>query len=228
MARKTAGGLVKLAAMGTGSCGAVTLGALSLLATLGPAGCGNSPPPVFADEARAIARDYQAWGRVDDEVRWAPWLCRMPLPGIARLSDSADTDTHGKKLYSLFAKNRADYPRGPNVGQVIVKQAFTAVRADGVTFDPAAADRAGTDHFYPYAEDGGVVYRTGDPAGLYIMFKVDPATPDTDAGWVYATLSARGDLTASGRIASCIGCHEKAPHDRLFGIDVVAYAPATK
>ena len=28
-----------------------------------------------------IARDYISWGRVDDELRWAPGLCRQPLPG---------------------------------------------------------------------------------------------------------------------------------------------------
>lgn len=51
------------------------------------------------------------------------------------------------------------------------------------------------------------------------MMKLDPATPNTDDGWVYATLTPDGKaVTASGRIASCTECHTKAPHERLFGM----------
>ena len=51
------------------------------------------------------------------------------------------------------------------------------------------------------------------------MVKLDPSTPDTDAGWVYGTVSADGkQVNASGRIASCMKCHQQAKHDRLFGL----------
>src|SRR5688572_20399864 len=43
---------------------------------------GASAPLAFEAETMAIARDYLSWGRVDDELRWAPFLCRQPLPGI--------------------------------------------------------------------------------------------------------------------------------------------------
>jgi hypothetical protein len=195
-----------------------------LLASLALSGCGNGAP-TFHERARAIAAEYQQWGRVDDELRWAPFLCRLPSPGIAWFSKSEDATTHGQKLYSVFAKHRTAYPAGPHTDQVIVKQSWTAERAEGVTFDPTSARQPTADHFYPYAQKDGTVYRAATPAGLYIMFKVDPATPDTDAGWVYATLSPANQVTASGRIASCIRCHERAEHERLFGVPASPLLP---
>ena len=51
------------------------------------------------------------------------------------------------------------------------------------------------------------------------MFKLDPATPETDEGWVYATVSPAGQVTSAGRVASCMGCHEtSATHERLYGV----------
>jgi hypothetical protein len=51
------------------------------------------------------------------------------------------------------------------------------------------------------------------------MFRLDPSTPDTDAGWVYATVTPDGQVTSAGRVASCMGCHEtSATHERLFGV----------
>src|SRR5262245_53486232 len=60
-------------------------------------------------ELHQLPKEYEKWGRVDDEAHWAPWLCRMPAPGMARFSKSDDADTHGQKLYSLFARDRHDY-----------------------------------------------------------------------------------------------------------------------
>jgi hypothetical protein len=83
---------------------------------------------------------------------------------------------------------------------------------------PGAGD-PDADHFYGYAKgEGGVVYRAGTPAGLFIMFKLDATTPDTDQGWVYATVTTAGQVTSAGRVASCMGCHEAAEHERLFGV----------
>jgi hypothetical protein len=203
---------IKMSIMRSGSWQIATLAALGLVA------CGNSTP-TFSERARAIAVEYEQWGRVDDEIRWAPFLCRLPGPAVAWVSKSDDASTHGQKLYSVFAKKRAAYPDGPHAEQVIVKQSWTAERAEGVVFDPPETEQKTTgDHFYPYALKDGVVYKAGARAGLYIMFKVDPATPDTDAGWVYATISPAGEITASGRVASCMGCHEHAKHERLFGV----------
>jgi hypothetical protein len=66
----------------------------------------DEPEMPFHKEILKVAAEYKKWGRVDDEMRWAPGLCRSPNPGQVYISSSKDDDTHGKKLYSLFAKNR--------------------------------------------------------------------------------------------------------------------------
>jgi hypothetical protein len=126
-------------------------------------------------------------------------------------------------LYSVFAKKWAEYPAGPHTDQVIVKQSWKAelVTEADAGFRPGSYRPSpdGGDNFYPYARgsDGGV-YHAAELAGLYIMFKLDRATPDTDEGWVYATITAAGEVTAAGRVGSCMGCHETAQYERLFGV----------
>jgi hypothetical protein len=182
------------------------------------AAVGAALDPALAQKARAIAAEYQSWGRVDDELRWAPWLCRIPLPGRAYPSTSMDQTTHGQKLYSVFARKRDAYPAGPYTDQAVVKESWLSEPVTGVPYEPEKFRPDGGDHFYPYATKDGAVYRAAARAGLYIMFKLDPATPNTDEGWVYATITADGELTAAGRVDSCIGCHRDATHDRLFGV----------
>jgi hypothetical protein len=55
-------------------------------------------------------------------------------------------------------------------------------------------------------------------AGIYVMLKVQEGTPGTDAGWLYGTVTAEGEVTSAGRVASCMGCHVTAHHERLFGL----------
>lgn len=238
--------------------GIVTFGTLALSALVGWAGLRGSqaadpakplaePPAAqaaakpFEAKLLAIGREYLAYGRVDDESRWSPELCRMPLPPRVRPSASKDADTHGQKLYSLLARNRAAYvaaAKNPQpVGQVIVKEAWMPeVVKDGERPEPVrgkvvplprGADAIGrTEHrdwLLPYAKKDGKTYKAGKPAGLYIMFKAESATADTDAGWVYGTVTPDGrTVTASGRIESCMGCHVKAKNDRLFGLPKVS------
>jgi hypothetical protein len=168
----------------------------------------------------AIAAGYSLWGRVDDEMRWAPTLCRMPTPARARISASDDAGTHGRKLYTLYAKDPvaygappsmmqpADQPDLSDISQVIVKEAFRPVETDqphGLNLRPA--------------EQGGKLYVPGEPMGLYVLFKPlasDPAA--TDAGWVYGTIAAdMKTITGAGKIDSCMGCHQSLP-GRLFGL----------
>jgi hypothetical protein len=87
----------------------------------------------FHERLLTIARIYPTYGRVDDEARWGPLLCRRPaLPGRAHASQSEDESTHGRKLYSLFARDRQAYvqPDRPTtvpsdvVQQVIVKESW--------------------------------------------------------------------------------------------------------
>jgi cytochrome P460 len=99
----------------------------------------TSDPP-FHKELKQAAADYFSWGRVDDEFRWAPELCRMPNPGKAYSSASVDGATHGRKIYSLFAKDRRSYirmePGKPApIGQAIVKQSWVPEEVTGETAD---------------------------------------------------------------------------------------------
>src|SRR5258708_6935279 len=64
--------------------------------------------PFYADLLN-VAAEFKAWGRVDDEAGWAAVDCGAPMPGRVAFSASKDEETHGQKLYSLFARNRQDY-----------------------------------------------------------------------------------------------------------------------
>src|SRR5262249_38137306 len=108
-----------------GTLAAALLAASWTLARPAPAPAPGEPP--FHALLKKTAGEYLAYGRVDDEMRWAPFLCRMPQPATAHVSASKDGDTHGRKLYSLFARDRAAYLRLPDrkiapAGQVRVKQ----------------------------------------------------------------------------------------------------------
>jgi hypothetical protein len=192
----------------------------------------------FHDRLLEIAASYPEYGRADGMLRWAPWMCDAPPPPTLRLSASTDARTHGRKLYFVFAKINtggcyfADGKANP-VGQVVVKESWvpeeipdkgqvlnpifgslTVRGKDGITktIDPS-------DPYVPYARKDGRLYHATKKADLFIMFKTDPSTPATDEGWVYGTVTADGKtVTSAGRVESCVNCHCKAPHDRLFGL----------
>lgn len=76
-----------------------------------------------------------------------------------------------------------------------------------------------SDAMDPYALREGKLYHAREKHALFIMVKLDPATPDTDQGWVYGTVTADGKrVTSAGKVASCMACHREAPHDRQFGL----------
>src|SRR5205814_957744 len=100
--------------------------------------------------------------------------------------------------------------------QVIVKESFLPEE-----LKPGVAPRQ--NDIEPAMRDGKA-YVAGERRELFIMAHPKDASilPDEmlDDGWVYGTVSADGKhVTAIGRIASCMKCHEDAPHGRLFGID---------
>lgn len=168
---------------------------------------------------RAIAAGYSQWGRVDDEMRWAPGLCRMPTPARARISASDDRGTHGRKLYTLYAKDPVAYGARPSampgpdqpdlsdISQVLVKEAFK----------PVETDQQHNLHLRP-AEHDGKLYLPGEALGLYVLFKPRRSDVATDAGWVYGTIAAdMTTITGAGKIDSCMSCHQSLP-GRLFGL----------
>lgn len=146
----------------------------------------------IVQELAKVAKDYKKVGRVDDEARLAPALCRPPRHGEPRLSDS-----HGeRKVYFLYAKDRDAYLAGTAVqGQWVVKESFADASCRGAIFP-------------------------GEARGLFILLRIGPThCGGTDDGWVYATATPEGELTNAGEIESCMKCHALAKHERLFGLD---------
>ena len=175
--------------------------------------------PAFHDRLREVAAGYQTYARVDDELHWAPGLCRMPMPSHPRRSASMNLDTHGRKLYYVFAKDRDAYLSRQSktpaiVGQAVVKEAWEAEAVPATTpYDQAQSP-------VRYLREQDQLFHAKQKSSLFIMFRLDPGTPQTDNGWVYGTVTADGQtITSSGRVQSCMGCHLEAPHERLFGID---------
>ena len=194
----------------------------------------------FQDALLKTAAEYKTWGRVDDEMRWAPTLCRTPQPGRAYVSASDDEQTHGKKLYSLLAKKRDDYfilAKEIPIGFAIVKQSWAPEEVTDpklkpkqrISFEysevirtPLPKDRPGStqdDHFFPYAWKGDKLFKATKQVDLFIMMKFAKETPGTDNGWVYGTVTPDGKkVTSSGMVESCMKCHREAQHERLFGL----------
>lgn len=177
----------------------------SLAIALAVAGCAKAPPPAAPPRAiPAAATGYLSYGRVDEQARRAPTACEAPTPAGPRMSQSRDPETHGRKLYYLYAKDRTAYLQACDVmqpvGQVIVKESWHP--AEGSTFLKPVA---------------------GAPAPLFLMVKT--GEPDSDDGWIYATATPDGKtITGWGKLASCMECHQQAKHDRLFGLTSCAAA----
>ncbi|MCW5823891.1 MAG: cytochrome P460 family protein [Cyanobacteria bacterium TGS_CYA1] len=178
---------------------------LKLLAVLTIAVC--FAPQVFCDTSKVtndkqfhqklleIAAKYKSYGKVDDLSKWAPWLCSAPPPPVARISQSKDQDTHGRKLYFLYAQNRNEYveKKAPQVGQTIVKEAWIP--------------------------DDSQPPKPEKQSSIFIMTKMDPLTKNTDNGWIYGTVTPDGKtVTSAGRVETCMKCHLETKNDRLFGL----------
>ena len=207
--------------------------ATCVFATAWPA-AGNpstTPGEQFHAELRAIARTYKTYRHVEFAVAaWAPAYCRAPIPykdfrpGEAHPSTSKDKNTHGQKLYFLFARDRQAYlqaaAKPQPQGQVIVKESWTpkAATEEERTLFLSRASRSYAEGI-PFARRDGKLYRTDTQGELFIMFKTAAGKADTDQGWVYGTVTPDGKtVTSAGRVASCMNCHKAAKHDRLFGL----------
>lgn len=152
-----------------------------------------------------------------------------------KLSTSQDDATHGRKLYLVLSRFRLlrlnDKPHP--VGQAVVKESWVPEEVVDtpenwkpilrVFHEPPSGKFVSVKPvekptlIVPCARSDGKVYRAARKYGLFVMFKTDPKTPDTDAGWVYGTVSADGGTVLSvGKLAACMKCHQDAPHDRIF------------
>ncbi len=66
------------------------------------------------------------------------------------------------------------------------------------------------------ADDGG---KPGSVMALTVMAKMGPGYDSENGDWYYAMLSADGDSAkAQGKMQACIGCHDSADKDVLFGL----------
>lgn len=190
----------------------------------------SAPNRGFERRLLTIAQSYESFALADAKARWAPTSCApntvdpFKQHGDLHFSESDDSQTHGRKLYILFAKHMksgASYIEDgkPNpIGQVIVKEAWVPeeLNDDG---KPLPSITRNGKKVVPYARKDGKLYHAKERASLFVMFKLDPKTPDTDEGWVYGTVSPDGKtVTSAGKVESCMKCHQKAPHDRLFGL----------
>ncbi|MEO6597855.1 MAG: VWA domain-containing protein [Planctomycetota bacterium] len=170
----------------------------------------------FVPVIKQAVRDYEQFVRVTGSARVAPKDCLIPAPP-ARVS--AAEREHGGKIYLLYARfaDGLDYikPGEPaKVGQTLVKQSWT--RIEGQQTQATEASKRYMSALV--GKDGEKVFYGGDAAGLFVMHKLAPETPDTDQGWVYATIDRNGFVTAAGRVASCMRCHESVAEDRRFGL----------
>lgn len=174
--------------------------------------------PKFHARLLEIAEHYSDYYKVDDLYRWAPELCMFPAPPKARLSKSSDAQTHGKKLYYLFAKHRNEYIKNEfAAGQVVVKEAWQRPSHEAII--AAEADIKSRDGSPAKPIEMFPPDVLGLKSELYIMYNTDSKTPDTDDGWVYGTVTADGKtVTSAGRVQSCMECHASAPYGRLFGL----------
>ena len=181
---------------------------------------------------RLVAAEYRKFGAVDAEARWAPGLCRSPMPAAARFSRSDDADTHGQKLYLVYAKDADAYadisglphsvlwisrwdPQLNAVAQIIVKESWTPKKVTAQEI----SDTQRQPRTQPARRDGEF-FIPGEQRDLFVMMRfVDAKAPDTDDGWIYGTISPDGKRISSiGRVESCMSCHIEAPHGRLFGL----------
>ncbi len=192
-------------------------------------------PLVKTNNVRLLeaAASYKQWTRVSNFALWAPTMCSTPAPTGVQESVSDDLATHGSKLYFLYASDERAYDaanhqisdddtmrkdpevvRSQLVGLTLVKESWTPVE---VAKDSQPADGTKWPDDHARGADGKV-YRTGNQGDLFMMSKLPAGASDTDEGWIYGVVSADGSkVLSSGRIESCMDCHEQAPFDRLFG-----------
>ena len=190
---------------------------------------------VLESELLKIASEYKDYGRVDGDLRWAPTSCRTPLPSMARISASDDTDTHGEKLYFMFARDRDAYKSFESssqpAGQAIVKEGWNPKLIDPEREIPSTLmdlerDSQGSRWYFKYAKQDEKWFEPDGQSQLFIMYK--PASPsqessiETDEGWIYAVVNSEAtQVLSKGKIDSCMNCHQDSKHDRMFGLPQV-------
>jgi hypothetical protein len=201
---------------------------LALIASLALASCAKSPTAPGGDSELdrrllEIAKEYASYGIVDNKFSWVQTLCR-PFEPPARHSASTDVETHGNKLYLLYARDWDAYVKGIHAaqpaGQVIVKEAWESRESDKNDMERVGFTDIDGRHSTPEtrpvraapAQKGDRWHFPTKRHALFIMLK-------DEGGWKYGTVSGDGArVFQSGLIRSCASCHQKADPDSLFGL----------
>ena len=164
-----------------------------------------------------IAANYKGYEKAENRMRVAQVACAMPtLPKSEyRFSRSDDADSHGMKLYLMYAA-KLDPVTGSYTADKLQKETDQMIVKESWLAEIAKED----DRFSEtVAGANGERYKPGAKGPLFAMFQVDQKNPLSDDGWVYGTLTPDGKtITGIGRITNCMACHQKAPHGRLFGL----------
>lgn len=185
--------------------------------------CGCEQPSEQSTILAAATRYEREFVRVSDRAAWAPTMCAPPrrAPLVSRSTDDA---THGGKLYLLFTNQPDWYLSLSNDAAATAHEAIvTSEPPRGATlvkesWTPAESSAEDT-HGSPTAEKDGVRYTLGERRELFLMRYEGPDAPGTDAGWTYAVTTPDGArVLSAGMISSCVACHARAPHGRVFGL----------
>lgn len=176
----------------------------------------------------AIADKYKTFSRVDG-TWWSQLDCRAPPDDPGHMSNAAEGSAHGRKVFTLqiydfdaYAKETGGRPPPPESARVGkgpplagVEQALVKVSYEP-TEDPGKVPRI--HQIAPVTHEGKRFY-AGEQKDLFIMYRPADKAAATDAGWLYGTVTADGKkVTSAGLVKNCMGCHEKAPHGRQFGV----------
>lgn len=186
------------------------------------------PAPDHSGAIANAAEQYREWGVVGPHVTWAPELCMAPPAPSMHPTRAQGLPEDGHKLFALYANDGVSYltltePDSEGdapIGMSLVKEAYAPVETGTPPQSWSVEGRALMEEhgFYPFAKKGETFYGAGARKDLFVMTKLAPETPGTDAGWVYGTVAPDGTVTSAGLVESCIACHESAPRDRLFGV----------
>ena len=190
-----------------------------------PVSSSEENDPALHEALREIANGYAGFTRADGSW-WSPLDCMAPPADQAKRSLAPESSPHGRKIYTLHILDFDGYVKetqtavGQDRGRVQLGDRLTGATQAIVkaSFAPTSHQAEARSGIRPVeAEDGTVTY-AGAPRDLFIMYKPKLGSRTTDQGWLYGTVTADGKtVTSAGLVGSCMGCHEKAPHGRLFG-----------
>lgn len=104
------------------------------------------------------------------------------------------------------------------IGQSIVKETGVWEAWAPEAADDRVSMKRGRSRVITNESSGRLEWYRWQTDNYFIMTKLDPATEGTDEGWVYGVVNPKGEVTAAGKIQSCMGCHMKGTKDRMFGL----------